>query len=468
MSVVWISLGILCAVGLIALFPTTKQRLIGAGLMVPLAALAFIIQSVGEQPREESTTAQSSPSSFSSEARDTAGPRPAALSNQNSKQPAATHPDISVSLAGPKSLKHVVWPDPGVEYTSTTLWNRIDGGAEMYTKAGMRRAFFATARVANTDIEVQVFDFITKAKATIFFDSVSRAPDSVPFPAGDKAVRWKGGGELCRGRYYARLILSTAEPSPAAIETVENLLTRIAEPAPEHPNESLTEPGKASTAIDAQRVKDDESQILAETAGVTPDELKRFQIRRIETVQRSTVEVEIITAENQWLAAAWALSLVDNSGPDSTTVEGMAQETYVRAQGNCVYRGHDKNAVIEIAKSRERASLPGLESLRRHVQSVEIQLGGWNGQRALGPTLFGTLENDTDVFISYPESIDAAWTNLLEHYSVSDPSTRQVEVQDEYQGPVYLLRGETAVIGVIAYDEKSSAERLGNDLLAHL
>ncbi|MEC8025694.1 MAG: hypothetical protein VX223_17310, partial [Myxococcota bacterium] len=104
MSVVWISLGILCAVGLIALFPTTKQRLIGAGLMVPLAALAFIIQSVGEQPREESTTAQSSPSSFSSEARDTAGARPAALSNQNSKQPAATHPDISVSLAGPKSL----------------------------------------------------------------------------------------------------------------------------------------------------------------------------------------------------------------------------------------------------------------------------------------------------------------------------------------------------------------------------
>ena len=107
-------------------------------------------------------------------------------------------------------------------------------------------------------------------------------------------------------------------------------------------------------------------------------------------------------------------------------------------------------------------------SLKR-TTSIEVQLGGWNGRRALGGVLIGTLDDDTDVFIAAPKTLDAAWTDLLTHYDTPDATEKkQVVVKDEYQGDVLLTRNTSLILGIVAYADLASAKRLADVLLAEL
>ena len=457
----------LCLVAILTLFPGKKQRLIGLSLLVPLVAVAVSINEAGKRPRSESTETQNAPTSTHEAT--TPAPLPT-----HSKE--ANHPNISETLARPKSLPGIAWPDPGIEYTSQTLWNRIDGGAEAYSRAGMRRALFATARRDETDIEVQVFDFITVESAQKYFDSVERSPKSSPFDAGDAAVLWAGGGEVRRGRFYARVVLATADPTPKLTDAVRDILQTIAAPLEKSlkvvptANSVRAEPESSSAPVVSAAPDTPEKQSdnpdLATALDVGEHIINLYGLTSRELVQEATVEVEIITARDPWAAAAWASSeITDNTNG----FDGKAGKLYVLARGNEVIRSPNLAAAERIATARSQEPLIGLDVLLKRTTSIEVQLGGWNGRRALGGVLIGTLDDDTDVFIAAPKALDAAWTDLLTHYDTPDATEKkQVIVKDEYQGDVLLTRNTSLILGIVAYADLASAKRLADVLLAEL
>lgn len=197
MSTIWIAVGAgLVALLVVGLFGSRKARLIAAGTLTPLLLLGWVIYAAGQQDRPEADDLQSEPTLF------------------------GDGQLLGERLEPLLALKGLTWPDRGHRYTPSTLWDRMDGGAEVYRELGMRAALFATAQVAGGDVEVQLFDMGAPEKAGAIY---AKATNGQKHPA----VLWEGGGEMRDGRLYARIVLSTASKAPEVLAAPKRLLEAL-------------------------------------------------------------------------------------------------------------------------------------------------------------------------------------------------------------------------------------------------
>ncbi len=232
------------------LFRTTKARLIAAGTLLPLVAFAGVLLAAGEREREEAEDMDVNATVFGDGKHELGGSHAGA-----GKEPAesATHPAASTSggelekwLAPVVALDGLTWPDKGKRYTSGSLWNRINGAAEMYREYGLKGAYFATARTSDTDIEIQLFDMGTAENAEKLFVRVTDKAE----PA---AILWEGGGEMRKDRYYARIVVSGVGDSDAVKAAPKTMLEALgatfekkAAPKPAAPPATLLKQAKST------------------------------------------------------------------------------------------------------------------------------------------------------------------------------------------------------------------------------
>lgn len=228
------------AVGLVVLlllwtFKTRRSRLIALGTLLPVVALGWVIWSAGQRPRPTAETIETDPSVFGEETHEAGASHatgaghvnPAAVSAHT---PAvAKGPSLAALLAALRRSPGLSWPDPGTRFTPSSLWNRINGAAEQFKKHGLSEALFATARSGEEDIEVQLFDFGSTAKARRHYDVATEGAKAQPLDVtAGVAITWSGGGEIVVDRFYAKLVVGAAKPSTSSVRAVETLLGTIA------------------------------------------------------------------------------------------------------------------------------------------------------------------------------------------------------------------------------------------------
>ncbi|MFT7624567.1 MAG: hypothetical protein ACI9WU_003755 [Myxococcota bacterium] len=206
----------------IVAFRSRKSRLIALATLVPLLALAAVIQLAGERVRDEADDLQTEATLFGDGSHEQgashAGGAAVEAAPSAHGSPAAS--TLDQWLAAPLALEGLTWPDRGKPYTARTLWNRIDGGAELYRELGLKAALFATARIDDADIEVQLYDMGTTANAGKLW---ARVADDVP----ETAILWEGGGELRKESLYARIVLSSASDAAPVLAAPRRILEAL-------------------------------------------------------------------------------------------------------------------------------------------------------------------------------------------------------------------------------------------------
>ena len=131
------------------------------------------------------------------------------------KPPESLLPDRSAS----------VWTRSGPVRTFEPgeLWRYIDGDAERYLRAGLRRAFTAGYRSANgVDAVADVYEMANPDGARRIFDAESAA-GSKPLAVGDSGRNYGQAITFRRGRYFVRL---TAYQEQAGLEELAHALDR--------------------------------------------------------------------------------------------------------------------------------------------------------------------------------------------------------------------------------------------------
>ncbi len=198
-------------------FPSRKSQLIAVSTLAPLILVGWAIYAAGQRDRTEAVDLETDPTVF--------GDGKHALGASHAAHGAATPPApnpagsqaLDTWIAPLYALDGLTWPDRGTPYTRATLWNRIDGGAELYREHGLRRALFATARVGEDDLEVQLFELKSQEQAGALW---AKATNDAKLPR----LLWEGGGEVLKDTLYGRVVASTAGPS----DTPKRLLDALA------------------------------------------------------------------------------------------------------------------------------------------------------------------------------------------------------------------------------------------------
>ena len=247
----------LCA-GLVLLFRTRRARLIAALSLLPLPIVAGVLLALGQRSHGESATTESTESKV--------GVFGAVEQTARKKaEPAAKKSDASADLLGllapAKALPGLTWPDAPEEYTPDTLWNRIDGGAEAYKQRGLKKAVFATARLGEAEIEVQLYDLGTSKNAEAQYADATAGGQSAKLEGvGDAAELWDGGGDLRRGSVFIHVMVTVPTDAPDVTAAPARLLMALAgvPPTAERP------PPTPATAEPAVRpATPEEAQVLA-------------------------------------------------------------------------------------------------------------------------------------------------------------------------------------------------------------
>ncbi len=99
-------------------------------------------------------------------------------------------------------------------FSSTELWNYIDGDAERYVKAGVQTTSTADYNFQNQfDAVVDVYDMSSAAGARTILESEQGAAKSVPI--GDRAQLYAGSLVFCKGSHLVRIVAYKQTPDVA-------------------------------------------------------------------------------------------------------------------------------------------------------------------------------------------------------------------------------------------------------------
>ena len=212
-----LTIGVLVALASVVVFRSRKARIIAALTLLPLLAVGWAIHSAGQSADEEPTDIQEAPTVFGSGEHalgqsHAGGHSPPGPASPGTKEPGtdAGGVDLRALARAAAGVAGLTWPDPGTPYSPRSLSERINGAAEQYKKNGIRAALFATARVGEEDLELQLFDFGDPAHAERHYREATEGADGASLPgAAGQAMTWAGGGEAQSGRFYVRVVSSS-------------------------------------------------------------------------------------------------------------------------------------------------------------------------------------------------------------------------------------------------------------------
>ena len=367
------------------------------------------------------------------------------------------------------------WPDPGKRYTSRTLWDRINGAAELYRRHGVRGTLIATARVPpDADIEVQLFDLGSASNAAALYAETTRGVEGTTAAIGDAALLWPGGGEARRGAVYARIVLSTASQASAVLEAPKALLEAMlgaGQPTPPASRPDLPAPGLSATTTEppgptteppAPTTEPVPPATVADSLGVAAHVIDHYGIQAADVTTEGALTVRVVTLRDPWAAAAWGRSLASGSEGSTVLVRGAV---VVWADGP----GADVRAA-RATEGLEAPALPGHAALAKRASEVDIRLGGWNGVAALGPTLVGSVPEEIELVVASPRDPTAALAALVARLeSRSKPDARGVIAgSDAYQGDLLAARAGGHIVVVVGYEDAAAGRKLLEEVLADL
>ena len=115
-------------------------------------------------------------------------------------------------------------------FEAADLWKYIDGGADLYLKAGAQRVSTADYRFQNkVDAVVDIYTMANSDGAAQIFDS-EPAGDAKAVPLGDAARLYGQSLIFRKGTALVRIVAyqGSAETPPAMIELGRNIVGRLA------------------------------------------------------------------------------------------------------------------------------------------------------------------------------------------------------------------------------------------------
>lgn len=352
--------------------------------------------------------------------------------------PAASADTLEGQMARMRAVDGLTWPDPGQRYTTASLWNRINGAAEHYKKHGLKGALFATARVGNGDIEVQLFDMGSTAGATAIL--------------ADEAKLFEGGGEMRTGRFYLRIVLSTLPDSPALEAGPRRLLEALGARLGDSAAEPITAQPKAPKA-----------KVVApptpEPAGpnIAPEVATRFGLEVVQATEDGAAQLFVVKCSNAFAAHAWAKTL-ERSELSAAIVRGSK---VVWALGPTATERAET-----AAKALKNPPLKGSQALKG--AGLDPRMEGWGGRAYLGPALVGTFPDDIEVFITWPQDPKDAFAQLKESFPGSAEYADYVSASDLYQGDVLFALAGDRIVGITGFEDRDAALKQLRDVLSRL
>ncbi|MBT9560969.1 MAG: hypothetical protein IV100_33400 [Myxococcales bacterium] len=462
-------------------FRQWRSRILALVTLLPLAAVAGTLVWTGRRDREEATDVDSKATFFgdgqhvAGQSHATgAGPVGAApvVGGAHGAEPAASGAALADTvIARVANVTGVTVLGAAERYTTATLWNRIDGGAELYTKNGLVRAAMVTAvsqevpaAGAPTEFEVQVFEMTDDGRAEGLWSKVERDPSSPALEAGRRAVTWRGGGEVLVGAVYARVVVSSAEPSAADAALAQAILVALGRPtgaAPPSPavaspealpdvSPAAAKPAAANPVPDA--ASSSASPVLpAEATGQLVDfgapahfELVFGPVRVVLTVEGVTVATFPSTSHAAAFLQATRPESATRVGPvgwsfsresaRSPVVAGLAEKSALLAAGD--------NAEALLGAERARLGEGALPALRAFASDAEVELrvGEWGGRAALGLVAVQRLPDGAELVVAVPRKLDAAWSALGAGLTEVSSGDGTLAGLDPFQGPLLAHR----------------------------
>lgn len=329
------------------------------------------------------------------------------------------------------SLKRLSFSDKGSRYTANTLWDRINGGAEVFKKHGLRAAWFGSAKAEGAELEVQVYDQGAAKGSRAMFDETSRGAPGDAVAIGDRALLSEGAAQMQLGSLFVRAIIVSANPTDAANKLPAAVLTAIAGGSAETP--AVHAPATATPA---------------ELLGIGSHLVKYYGITAAQSLDGGGVRA---TCSDSYRAVALASALGD-------------EEVTVVFKGSIVLRlsGPDHAQRAQTAATKlEGTPPPGFEAIQKLVGAPDVALGGWSGKAALGPSLVGRNAAGWEVFVAAPPDPAAAikeLTTALGNLTVPDESG-VVGGDDDYQGKVLMVVKDKLVVGIAGLANAAAARK---------
>ncbi len=480
------ALGGLCAFFVFVAFRQTRSRWLATAALSPLLAIAGAVAWMGTQDRAEASHAQAEATTFGDGSHE-AGASHAAGAAAPTESPAAgaSSLDLGALLAratAAAGLALVQGPEP---YTPSTLWNRIDGGAEQYTRRGLRRALFATlaaqavAGSESTEFEAQLFELRTPQDAAALWDATEREA-ATPLSAGDAAVTWEGGGEVRAGSLYARLVCSTGAAGTAAEAQIRNVLTALGaldgrSGAPPEPPPSpavaapIAQPAPAVAAPATPASPPVEGPAPVQSASV-PGVFPQLLV--------AMYGVESVAAEPQdpgprfrARSALEALAFCQATRPKDASALGRFgwrdPHAALVPQGRFVVAGpaSQSDALLQLALASPHPALLAFPE----TDDVRIALSGWAGNTALGATVV-VHEPALQRFAASPADPGRALDALVRSLRPADgeaPEGLKVGT-DPYVGYVAVARVGKVVVGAAGHGAADDVVAAARALAARL
>jgi hypothetical protein len=408
-------------------------------VMLPLLALVVIHEPKQPLADNDAVDKKASPESYT---------RPSLNLLENEEHNAHT-PDeaglLKSMLGRVQAIAALAWPDKGQVYTPISLWNRIDGAAEVYKRYGLRRALFATAQSHGNDIEIQLFHLGSSVNAAAYFvyatkDSQGQALEQ----AGDQAVLWEGGGELATGSVYAKVILTSGLDIDDVKDSPRVILQALA--------------GQAKKTVPVA------PNTHAELLGLEPRVVAHYGVESVKVAGT----VRSIVFKDMAHAAAF-LSVIRPKGATKRLYE-FGFETPGEAalcQGKLVYWATGKNAKDDVVRQRAKYSgphLPGVHTLR-NCDELLVQLNGWGGRANLGPTTVCRFSDGRELLVALAN--DKVWAQFKGSFEkVKQLTPILFSANDPYVGLVYFSHKKGRLAGAVGYEKVSEARKILEELLA--
>lgn len=498
-------------------FRQWRSRILAIVALLPLAAVASSLVWTGKRDREEATDVDSKATIFGD------GQHQAGQSHATGAGPVGgvtagsggAHGGASTALgtastaAGTEGADAVIARVATVagvavsvapeRYTTATLWNRIDGGAELYTKNGLVRAAMVTAvskevaaSGAPTEFEIQVFEMADDARADGLWGKVERDPSSPSFEAGRRAVTWRGGGEVLVGAVYARVVVSSAEPTEADAALAKAILIAVGQPAggsasasapdgihasppeappaapPEAPPAAPETPKAGPDPAPAVETVTAPMAPSAEATGTLSDfgapahfDLVFGPVR----VRRTALGVTVATFPSTLHAA----SFLQATRPDAATRVGTVGWSYSRQdaptpvmasladKSALLASGPDAEALLGAERAKLGEGILAALSAFPNDADVELRVGEWGARAALGLVAVQRLPDGGELVAAVPKKLDAAWSALAQGLTAASTGDVALTGTDPFQGPLIARRTATMILIVAGHAEASAA-----------
>ncbi|HIA02616.1 MAG TPA: hypothetical protein EYN06_04100 [Myxococcales bacterium] len=444
---------IVAAIGALLFFKSKPARLkaFATLLLLPMITLALFYNRSEPLEATNAVDQKPSPESYT---------RPS-LNLLNENEHAAPIPDEAAALrsmlAGAKALQELQWPDSGKVYTPISLWNRIDGAAEVYKRFGLRRALFATAQIDGNDIEIQLYHLGSKQNASAYFVHATKdSPGQTLDGVGDRALLWQGGGELSAGSIYAKVVLTTGLDIQEVKESPKVVLTALG---------NHKKPSKAnSQSTTKETEKNTPNATNSQQLGLDAKLVKYYGVQSTKV----TGTIRNILFNDMAHAAAFLGAIRPRKNVKRLHYFGFeAPDQAALSQGKEVFWATGKNArndVLALLSKAPSPTLPGVASLKK-CSELLVQLNGWSGRAYLGPTTVCRYSDGREVFVAQAD--DSAMTQLKDSFEgIQKKGNGILMAEDPYVGRVFLGRKGQRVVGAAGYEKHTQARKIIEQLLA--